>query len=598
MIEKFQQRKRIKVFKNLNEEILTMKISIGTKIGAGFSLSLIIMIIIGVVSYGSLGRTIESVQLRIHTYLVIQKLEGLLSSLKDAETGQRGYILTNDNKYLAPYHSAVVVIDQQLKSLKDLTVDNQNQQRRLDNLEPLITKKLNELKETITLRKEKGFQSAEKIILTDAGKQIMDDIRKIVESMKNEENDLLKVRQDKMDADWKMTTSIIIYGISIGVLLTALTGFFITRNISGPLIKITNSAKQIASGNLLTDIGYNKRRDEVGVLTQAFNEMISSLKEMANVAQRIAASDLTVSVNPQTENDILGKAFLKMVENLRRIAKELSEGINVLGTSASEILTATTQVASSASETATAVSETSTTVEEVKQTSQVATQKAKYVSDISQKAAQISVTGKKSVDDSISGMNKIREQMESIGESTIKLSEQSQAIGEIIASVNDLADQSNLLAVNAAIEAAKAGEQGKGFTVVAQEIKSLAEQSKQATAQVRSILSDVQKAMSAAVLATEQGMKAVESGVKQSTEAGSSIKVLSDSIMEASQAATQIAASSQQQSVGMDQVALAMENIKQASTQNVVSTKQAETAAQNLHGLGQKLKELVEQYKV
>ena len=104
--------------------------------------------------------------------------------------------------------------------------------------------------------------------------------------------------------------------------------------------------------------------------------------------------------------------------------------------------------------------------------------------------------------------------------------------------------------------------------------------------------------MSAAVLATEQGMKAVESGVKQSTEAGSSIKVLSDSIMEASQAATQIAASSQQQSVGMDQVALAMENIKQASTQNVVGTKQAETAAQNLHGLGQKLKELVEQYKV
>jgi methyl-accepting chemotaxis protein len=108
---------------------------------------------------------------------------------------------------------------------------------------------------------------------------------------------------------------------------------------------------------------------------------------------------------------------------------------------------------------------------------------------------------------SIEGMKKIQTQMESIAESVVKLSEQSQAIGEIIASVNDLAEQSNLLAVNAAIEAAKAGEQGKGFAVVAQEVKSLAEQSKQATSQVRTIFNDIQKATTAAVLATEQGAR-------------------------------------------------------------------------------------------
>ncbi|MDO8706310.1 MAG: methyl-accepting chemotaxis protein, partial [Sulfuricaulis sp.] len=178
-------------------------------------------------------------------------------------------------------------------------------------------------------------------------------------------------------------------------------------------------------------------------------------------------------------------------------------------------------------------------------------------------------------------------------ESIVRLSEQSQAIGEIIATVNDLAEQSNLLAVNAAIEANKAGEQGKGFAVVAQEVKSLAEQSKQATAQVRTILGDIQKATSTAVLATEQGNKAVEAGVKQTTETGESIRLLADSIAEAAQAATQIAASSQQQMVGMDQVALAMENIKQASVQNVAGTKQAEAAAQNLHELGQKLNDLI-----
>jgi PAS domain S-box-containing protein len=282
---------------------------------------------------------------------------------------------------------------------------------------------------------------------------------------------------------------------------------------------------------------------------------------------------------------------------LREVNREIREGVIVLGSSSSEILAAATQVAAAATETAAAVSETTATVEEVKQTAQVASQKAKYVSENAQKAAQVSQGGRKAVGDTIEGMSRIREQMESIAGSILRLSEQSQAIGEIVATVNDLAEQSNLLAVNAAIEAAKAGEAGRGFAVVAQELKSLAEQSKQGTAQVRTILTDTQKATSGAVMATEQGSKAVAAGVKQSTEAGEAIRLLAEGIAEAAQAAAQIVASSEQQFAGMDQVALAMENIKQASTQNVTSTKQAETAAQSLHELGQRLKDLIERLK-
>jgi methyl-accepting chemotaxis protein len=188
--------------------------------------------------------------------------------------------------------------------------------------------------------------------------------------------------------------------------------------------------------------------------------------------------------------------------------------------------------------------------------------------------------------------------MESIAESIVRLSEQSQNIAEIMLSVNDLAEQSNLLAVNASIEAAKAGEQGKGFAVVAQEVRNLADQSKQATVQVRSILNDIQKATNAAVMVTEQGSKAVDAGVKQSVLAGESVQKLGESIAEAAQAATQIAASSQQQMVGMDQVVQAMENIKVASGQNVASTRQTESAAKNIEELGRKLSELAALYKV
>jgi methyl-accepting chemotaxis protein len=325
------------------------------------------------------------------------------------------------------------------------------------------------------------------------------------------------------------------------------------------------------------------------------------LKEMSTATERIASGDLTVSVAARDRRDEVGtlaQAFRKMVENLREMNREIRDGVSVLGSAASEILATTAQVAVGAVETATAVTQTTTTVEEVRQTSQVSSQKAKYVSDTAQKVAQVSQDGRKAVQATIEGMNRIREQMDSIAQSIMQLSEQSQAIGGIIATVNDLAEQSNLLAVNATIEAAKAGEAGRGFAVVAQEVKSLAEQSKQATAQVRGILNDIQRAMSAAVMATEQGSKAVAAGVRQSTETGEVIRMLAESIAEAAQAAAQIAASSQQQLSGADQVALAMESIKQASAQNVTSTRQTESAAQNLHELGQKLTQLAVRYKV
>jgi methyl-accepting chemotaxis protein len=309
--------------------------------------------------------------------------------------------------------------------------------------------------------------------------------------------------------------------------------------------------------------------------------------------------ELTEKVNSYTLTLIIAALFAIIVgltigTHLSRvITRELRENIAQLSSSSAEILATTTQVASSAAETAAAVSETTATVEEVKQTAQHASQKAKYVSDSAQKASNVSQAGRRSVEEALHVMHRIREQMGSIAESIVQLSEQSHAIGQIIATVNDLAEQSNLLAVNAAIEAARAGEQGKSFGVVAHEIRSLAEQSKQATGQVRTILGDIQKATNVAVLATEQGNKAVEAGVKQSSETDEAIRLLSASINEAAQAATQIAASSHQQMVGMDQVAVAMNNIKEASEQNVAGTRQAELAAQGLHQMGVRLRLLV-----
>ena len=313
--------------------------------------------------------------------------------------------------------------------------------------------------------------------------------------------------------------------------------------------------------------------------------------------QRRAAVDKAARNTKQTIvfGILFGVIFLGLAGFFitRSITRPVVETVNNLSSSTSEISASVSQLASSTAETSTSVSETSATAEEIKQTAQVAAQKAKYVSDTARQAEQIAKEGRKAVEVTIESMTSIKAQMESIGQSIMKLSEQGQAIGEIIAVVDDIADQTNLLAVNAAIEAAKADEHGKGFAVVAQEIRSLAEQSKQATTRVRTILNDVRKATSEAVLVTEQGNKKVDAGVNQSQKAGESIQALTNSVTEAAQAGMQITASSQQQMAGTDQVAAAMENIKQATSQNAASTKQLESTVRSLVELGHKLKEMV-----
>lgn len=374
--------------------------------------------------------------------------------------------------------------------------------------------------------------------------------------------------------------------------------WLLNRLIARPLRSITVVAERIAVGDLPEDLRSESRNDEVGQLAQAFARMTHSLKTMATFAERIAAGDLQGQPELLSDKDVLGRAFETMTHNLRELTGELTEGINVLSASASQISTSTSQLAAGAMETATAITETTTTVEEVRQTAEVSNEKAHSVSASAQRAAEVSEAGRQSTLDTIEGMNRIQQQMDAIADSMMRLNEQSHAVGQIVASVEDLAGQSKLLAVNASIEAAKAGENGKGFAVVAQEVKSLAEQSRQATTQVRTILEEIQKATSAAVLATEQGSHAVEAGSKQAQEAGRSIQVLADSIVEASEAAVQIAASSQQQLVGVDQVASAMESIKIAGEQNSDSAKQLEGAAHSIKLLGEKLKKLADNYRI
>jgi methyl-accepting chemotaxis protein len=573
-----------------------MKWTIGRKIGCGFALAILGMIAGGFMSRFSNEKLIGSSSWVEHTYKVIGNCQDILAAMLEAESSQRGFLLTGDEAFLQPYKSIKNRTAQTMKAIREVVSDNPTQQARVALLEQEIDQRLKTLQEGIDERNKEGHAGSAQAI--DRGKDIMDSLRKTLAEMIREENGLLANRLDEESNMIRQTKTETYLGIVMSIALLSVIGIWITRDIVVPLGVVSDAAQKIAGGEFAVSLPSSERSDEVGVLVRAFDQMAKRLTDMAGLAKQIAARNLKAQIKPLSERDEVGNAFLMMAENLRRTIGDIAEGANVLSSASSEILASTTQVASSAAETSAAVTETTATVEEVKQTAEMSNQKARYVSECARRATQVAQAGQKTVDATIGGMKRVKTQMEFITESVVRLSEQSHAIGEIIASVNDLAEQSNLLAVNAAIEAAKAGEQGKGFTVVAQEIKSLAAQSKQATAQVRAILGEIQKATTTSVLATEQGSKAVEEGLKQSAEAGDAIRTLAENINEAAQAATQISASCAQQVIGTDQVAMAMENIKQASTQNVAGTRQSETAAHNLHELGQKLQRLIEGFQI
>jgi methyl-accepting chemotaxis protein len=375
----------------------------------------------------------------------------------------------------------------------------------------------------------------------------------------------------------------------IGALMTSLS------RVQGFLIEMSAVAEKIACGDHTVEV--TPRSDE-DILSHSIFRAQSYLIEMSAVAEKIAGGDLTVEVTPRSDTDILSCSLAKMITNLRGQTGEIVEGVKTLASAITEISTTTTQLATSATETLTSVSEVSNTADEVKETAKMANQKAEDVVARAEEVVEISEAGMSSVTESVTGMNHVKDEMENIAEGILKLSEQTQNIGEIITAVKDLADQTNLLSINASIEASKAGEQGKGFAVVAQEVKTLADQSKGAAEQVAAILNDIQKAAGGAVLSTERGGKAVDSGMGLSSQSQDTIAALTKRVTESSDTASQIAASSYQQMVGIDQVAQAIESIKEATTQNVDASKQLESSTRNLNGLSSKLKALAEHFEV
>ncbi|MCW2246658.1 methyl-accepting chemotaxis protein [Azospirillum fermentarium] len=324
------------------------------------------------------------------------------------------------------------------------------------------------------------------------------------------------------------------------------------------------------------------------------------LGEAIGFIGRVGQGDLTQTATIRGNDELaqLGRHLNDMTVNLKAVAGTTRAAAENVHAATAQIRASTQQQAASVSEQLAAVEETTATLSEITESGAQISRRAQEVAHSAHAAASTGDSGIKAVADTNQAMDAIREQAEAVAENIVILSERTQAIGEIIITVSDIAERSHLLALNAAIEAAAAGEHGRTFAVVAGELKSLADQAKEATAQVRSNLSEIQHGINASVMLTEEAVKRVTAGKRQTDATQSTIRDLVDNIQDSVVAFQQIVAGTNQQQIGLEQVIQALQNIRQASSQTAAGTRQLEGAATNLNTLGQTLVEAVRNYRV
>ena len=390
------------------------------------------------------------------------------------------------------------------------------------------------------------------------------------------------------------SVSVIIAALVIGLGLA----FYIARGISKPTALIAETALRVADGDLTVKELTVNSRDEIRDLAEAFNRMVVNLKKMINqitaTSQSVAATSEELSSNSEEAT----KATQQVSQTIEQVAK----GSNSQAESVTEIVQVMDQMAESIQQVAAGAGEqsknvisTTDMVDDMVNKIDTMVEGMEKVKRVAEQNGEVAETGGKSVEKTVNGMFKVKDAVFDTAKKIEELGEQSQKIGEIIQVIDDIAEQTNLLALNAAIEAARAGEHGKGFAVVADEVRKLAERSGKATKEIAELITDIQRGTKAAVESMETGTQEVEEGVILAQEAGKSLNEIVTGVKDTGDNVNRIMGIINEILTGSQEVSKAVNNVAAITEENTASTEEMSASTQQVNSSMQNVASISEE---
>lgn len=589
-------------------------LSVRKKLYGGFGAVIAILLVLLLSFYGNFAKMTEANNWDRHTLEVLLAADGAEADIVDIQSEYRGFLLTGNERFLSRMTEREKGVMGHFQSLKSLTADNPSQQENIQRIETQTTDWLSEFVKPLIAKRRalvgtpNAADQIARMPLLLEGLDKVAGLRKQLTDFSAEEKSLLQERSRLAESTRQNMLLLLIFGGLACVLAALVIAMLLARSILRPLGHMTHTVSQIAAGDpsaRVTVLG----RDELGQVASEFNRMAQSVEDnqrreleatnelkrkvdaLLAVVVQAEAGDLTGKITVTGDDAIgqLGNGLATMFENLRTLLYRVQKaGI--------QVATSTTEIAASArQQEVTGIEQAQTSIEVLSTTKEISANTAQLLKAMEEVAqvAEDTTASSTEAQNNLQRMDQTMQHMvsatDAINSKLAALSEKASNINNVLTTITKVADQTNILSLNAAIEAEKAGEAGRGFSVVATEIRRLADQTSVATWDIEQMLKEMQSAVSASVMGMDKFTEEIRRSVDETRRVGDGLTNVIDQVQKLTPRFDLVFEGMQSQAIGASQITETMMQLNEATQQAVDALKASSEAVQQLQYAAQDL---------